>query len=134
MLCECVYGQVHAYGEKKVEGGGRDGDEQSNFSVDVLYYIRMFSMNILQQVKCGIAYTIILTCYLMLCSMWCEGINVMCDIYNYNNYNYNSHITSYYVECKVLFMVLRNVYIIESVDSISRDERDVPLTQYITNA
>ena len=24
--------------------------------------------------------------------------------------------------------------IIESVDSISRDERDVPLTQYITNA
>ena len=25
-------------------------------------------------------------------------------------------------------------YIIESVDSISRDERDVPLTQYITNA
>ena len=28
-----------------------------------------------------------------------------------------------------------NAYsIIESVDSISRDERDVPLTQYITNA
>ena len=26
------------------------------------------------------------------------------------------------------------IYIIESVDSISRDERDVPLTQYITNA
>ena len=26
------------------------------------------------------------------------------------------------------------VTIIESVDSISRDERDVPLTQYITNA
>ena len=25
-------------------------------------------------------------------------------------------------------------HIIESVDSISRDERDVPLTQYITNA
>ena len=25
------------------------------------------------------------------------------------------------------------IYIIESVDSISRDERDVPLTQYITN-
>ena len=25
-------------------------------------------------------------------------------------------------------------YIIQSVDSISRDERDVPLTQYITNA
>ena len=27
-----------------------------------------------------------------------------------------------------------HVYIIESVDSISRDERDAPLTQYITNA
>ena len=27
-----------------------------------------------------------------------------------------------------------SIYIIESVDSISRDERDVPLTQYITNA
>ena len=26
------------------------------------------------------------------------------------------------------------IYIIESVDSISRDERDAPLTQYITNA
>ena len=26
------------------------------------------------------------------------------------------------------------IIIIESVDSISRDERDVPLTQYITNA
>ena len=30
-----------------------------------------------------------------------------------------------------LFILL---YIIESVDSISRDERDFPLTQYITNA
>ena len=26
------------------------------------------------------------------------------------------------------------IFIIESVDSISRDERDAPLTQYITNA
>ena len=26
------------------------------------------------------------------------------------------------------------IYIIESVDSISRDERDAPLTQYIINA
>ena len=32
----------------------------------------------------------------------------------------------YYLFCKII--------IIESVDSISRDERDVPLTQYITNA
>ena len=31
-------------------------------------------------------------------------------------------------------MILRSLYIIESVDSISRDERDAPLTQYITNA
>ena len=30
--------------------------------------------------------------------------------------------------------VTTHSYIIESVDSISRDERDVPLTQYITNA
>ena len=31
-------------------------------------------------------------------------------------------------------IVLRQCTIIESVDSISRDERDAPLTQYITNA
>ena len=31
------------------------------------------------------------------------------------------------------FFVFHN-FIIESVDSISRDERDAPLTQYITNA
>ena len=31
-------------------------------------------------------------------------------------------------------VVVRRYSIIESVDSISRDERDVPLTQYITNA
>ena len=30
--------------------------------------------------------------------------------------------------------VHKQYIIIESVDSISRDERDVPLTQYITNA
>ena len=30
--------------------------------------------------------------------------------------------------------IYHRVDIIESVDSISRDERDVPLTQYITNA
>ena len=32
------------------------------------------------------------------------------------------------------FSLLRYICIIESIDSISRDERDVPLTQYITNA
>ena len=33
-----------------------------------------------------------------------------------------------------LKIIIAETYIIESVDSISRDERDVPLTQYITNA
>ena len=35
---------------------------------------------------------------------------------------------------KVKLDSYHRVGIIESVDSISRDERDVPLTQYITNA
>ena len=30
--------------------------------------------------------------------------------------------------------LIGGIYIIEAVDSISRDERDAPLTQYITNA
>ena len=38
-------------------------------------------------------------------------------------YKHTIHI--YYIYC---------TYVIVSVDSISRDERDVPLTQYITNA
>ena len=34
-----------------------------------------------------------------------------------------------------LTLIIESVdFIIESVDSISRDEQDVPLTQYITNA
>ena len=41
-------------------------------------------------------------------------------------------VSNYYV---VVTRVCLDTYsIIESVDSISRDERDVPLTQYITNA
>ena len=32
------------------------------------------------------------------------------------------------------FFFFRSLIIIDSVDSISRDERDAPLTQYITNA
>ena len=44
-----------------------------------------------------------------------------------------------YVQCiynngYMLCMVICTMYIIESVDSISRDEPDSPLTQYITNA
>ena len=34
----------------------------------------------------------------------------------------------------IIISLHKGVVIIESVDSISRDERDVPLTQYITNA
>ena len=41
------------------------------------------------------------------------------------------HTTYPYSSCICSFLQL---YIIESVDSISRDERDAPLTQYITNA
>ena len=36
--------------------------------------------------------------------------------------------------CKIMISFEKAaIIIIESVDSISRDERDVPLTQYITN-
>ena len=34
----------------------------------------------------------------------------------------------------ILWVLCRMLVIIESVDSISRDERDTPLKQYITNA
>ena len=34
----------------------------------------------------------------------------------------------------VISCIIIYIYIIESVDSISRDEPDSPLTQYITNA
>ena len=34
----------------------------------------------------------------------------------------------------IILNLLKILIIIESVDSLSRDERDVPLTQYITNA
>ena len=37
-------------------------------------------------------------------------------------------------KCTAVCHVVLGYIIIESVDSISRDERDVPLTQYITNA
>ena len=39
-------------------------------------------------------------------------------------------------DVKVMFIIITCIrtIIVESVDSISRDERDVPLTQYITNA
>ena len=38
--------------------------------------------------------------------------------------------------CQIIepIMFVRYAFIIESVDSISRDEPDSPLTQYITNA
>ena len=39
-------------------------------------------------------------------------------------------------DLQVMFMscIIESVDFIESIDSISRDEQDVPLTQYITNA
>ena len=43
----------------------------------------------------------------------------------------NNHLEITYVDVQPKNTV---IYIIESVDSISRDERDAPLTQYITNA
>ena len=36
--------------------------------------------------------------------------------------------------CSTLLLLIFKKIIIESVDSISRDEGDAPLTQYITNA
>ena len=39
-----------------------------------------------------------------------------------------------YLDDLVNIILVDCIHIIESVDSISRDERDVPLTQYITNA
>ena len=52
-------------------------------------------------------------------------------VYNYEN------ISTIYTHLNYELTVLHQAVmcsIIESVDSISRDERDVPLTQYITNA
>ena len=48
----------------------------------------------------------------------------------YNRSAYNNEAMEKYISGKVN----RYSIIIESVDSISRDEQDVPLTQYITNA
>ena len=47
------------------------------------------------------------------------------DILNYNNHQQSILLIS--LSCTM-------EYIIESVDSISRDEQDAPLAQYITNA
>ena len=35
---------------------------------------------------------------------------------------------------RTIIYIIESVDFIESIDSISRDEQDVPLTQYITNA
>ena len=53
-------------------------------------------------------------------------------------YTYGSTANFLFLESTVLIHVyiriyLYNIYIIESVDSISKDERGFPLTQYITN-
>ena len=54
------------------------------------------------------------------------------------NFPYSTCISSFFcssipTSLFILKMFFRSLYIIESVDSISRDERGFPLTQYITN-
>ena len=53
-------------------------------------------------------------------------------------YPYSSCICSFFAVASLHFVLFFKcfsfLYIIESVDSISRDERDARLTQYITNA
>ena len=53
-------------------------------------------------------------------------------------YPYSSCICSFFAVASLHFVhfifIFSFLYIIESVDSTSRDERDAPLTQYITNA
>ena len=44
-----------------------------------------------------------------------------------------SHYTCVYIICVYIYIYYHRVYLIESVDSISKDERGFPLTQYITN-
>ena len=45
--------------------------------------------------------------------------------------NLNKHALSLHADCDLHTYI--HTYIIESVDSISKDERGFPLTQYITN-
>ena len=53
------------------------------------------------------------------------------EVYRFpHTYPYSSCICSFLQQHRCFSFL----YIIESVDSISRDERDAPLTQYITNA
>ena len=62
------------------------------------------------------------------------------EIYRFphTTYPYSSCIRTFLQQHPYFFVHLKKcfsfLYIIESVNSISRDERDVPLTQYITNA
>ena len=56
------------------------------------------------------------------------------EVYRFSHitYPYSSCICSF-LQQHPYFLFIFNI-IIESIDSISRDERDVPQTQYITNA
>ena len=60
------------------------------------------------------------------------------EIYRFPHitYPYSSCICSFLQQHPYFLFIFLcfSFFIIESVDSISRDERDVPLTQYITNA
>ena len=57
------------------------------------------------------------------------------EVYRFPHTTYpcSSYICSF-LQQHPYFLFIFLMFIIESVDSISRDERDVPLTQYITNA
>ena len=59
-------------------------------------------------------------------------VNGVCAKYSGQCTKYSGQCTKYSGQCTKYGGTY--VVIIESVDSISRDERDVPLTQYITNA
>ena len=56
------------------------------------------------------------------CTVYCILYTVYCILY------------TVYCNIESVDSIIESVDFIESVDSISRDEQDVPLTQYITNA
>ena len=58
------------------------------------------------------------------------------EVYRFphTTYPYSSCICSFLQQHPYFLFMFFVLYIIESVDSISRDEPDSPLTQYITNA
>ena len=69
--------------------------------------------------------------------MACQLSHTQCPNFTtdyHKNILYRDGRKKIYIIKNILKIKKLNKYIIESTDSISRDERDVPLTQYITNA